>query len=361
MRKQASTSQCYKERRLKRLYLGISLLLVCSLAFASHKRVLVIGIDGLKGTELDNVIFKKQQAPTIHKLMKHGRYTRCRSITDPFCAHTHDGFRIGPDYSWVTASGWVTVITGVNTIKHQVKGNAHEEQSVFFKSSQHYPSFFTYAQQDGLTTAASGVGCFLTSNSDGHQSNGITDYECGIGDVGPLVEPDATSSCNLDSRLSLHNHDPDRDLKLSQWLVTQIQGNTDVIMGVFDQVDSAGHHYGFGNNTGYHQAIIDVDAKLEKVMLEVSKRVIGFDESWLIVLTSDHGGHQTSHDRGLFDDEVIPFIVAIYDNHFCSTRLNVGHLGKNIRQMDAAATILDWLDINGKALDGVSRIQSYRL
>jgi hypothetical protein len=330
-------------------------------------RALIIGIDGMKGVQFYHHAFLKGHAPHIKWIADHGQYATCLTINDPYCAHTHSGPRFDPAYSWMTSSGWASVVTGVNTDKHLIKDNDYENQRIFYQTTRQFPTFFSRLKQKGFITAAGGVGAFVSSLNDyganEHVSPGILDYECGYDDGKKTssIATTANTSCNADYRQSMNGHDPERDKKLTQWMVNLIkQTNTqspDVIMGVYDTVDSAGHHAGFGFNPDYLNAISNVDdyiADLIKAMQQTQ-------DIWLIVITSDHGGHineegSGSHGNMPLDDEAVPFITAVIGDTISLKHKGPMH-ATDVKQMDTAPTVLHWFDMSADGIDGNIRSQ----
>lgn len=315
---------------------------------AHKRRVLVIGIDGLTGNQLHESMFERNIAPNLLKLAHNGRYAACPNHTSSLCARTHDGNRYNNDFLWVTSSGWAAVVSGLNASKHLVKDNDYKNQLIFSKVTQKFPTMFKVAQQHGLKTAAGGVGAFLTSYDGDDTYAGIIDYECGYDKKGPRVDPDQDKSCNLDYRKTFNNTNSKRDEKLLAWLKKIIlTTDTDLIMGVFDRVDEAGHAHGFYSNDDYLDAITAVD-KLIKSLIEATSST---DDEWLYIITSDHGGHRIlfrgAHDRRYDEDEVVPFIIST------NTSVDLKPLTYPIRHMDTNPTALKWLGIAPiKTIDG---------
>lgn len=309
-------------------------------SMTQKRRVLVIGIDGLTGNQLHESMFERKIAPTLYKLAQQGRYAPCPNDTSSLCARTHDGNRYDEDFLWKTSSGWAAVVSGLNTAKHLVKDNGHKNQLVFSKVTQTYPTMFKIAQQHGMKTAAGGVGAFLTSYDGDDIYTGILDYECGYDKKGPRVSPKQKQTCNLDYRKTFNNSDSKRDEKLLAWLKNIIlTTDTDLIMGVFDRVDEAGHAHGFYSNDDYLYAIKTVD-KLIKSLIEATSAT---GDEWLYIITSDHGGHRVlfrgAHDSRYDEDEVVPFIIAT------NTNIDLKPLTYPIRHMDTNPTALKWLGI----------------
>lgn len=336
--------------------------------FGQRFRALVIGLDGTKGVQFFESVFQQNTAPNLKSIADQGQYASCTSIDDSHCAKTHMGPRFNPSFEWITSSGWAAVTTGVNTNKHLVKDNEFDSQSVFYQTSHLYPTFFQYLKRQGYITAAGGVGNFLSSinGNDNHVSTGIIDFECGIDKDKKTssVPANAENSCNLDYRRSFDGDSPDRDKKLTQWLLTLINSNgtksPDVIMGVYDTIDGAGHHYGFSSNPGYLNAIATVDGEVGQLIDAIKSRVANNHESWLVLITSDHGGHVNAdggggHDKVKLDDEVVPFVVGVFSNSLTLT--NHGPFNAtDVNQMDVSPSVLNWFNMHS-ATDGTVRSQ----
>jgi hypothetical protein len=349
----------------------LAVMLVCiSLPSAAQKiehgkrfRALIIGMDGTKGVQFHESVFINKESPHIKMITENGQYTTCLSVDDAHCARAHLGHRLGPDYFWVTSPGWATVLSGVNTNKHLVKENDFESQRIFVRTSQQFPTFLYQLKQKGLVAAAGGVGNFLSSiGDDGSVSAGILDYECGEDVVHQQssVIANAGKSCNANYRKSFNGDDEARDAKLTVWLQSLIEMNgeqsPDVIMGVFDTIDEAGHHYNFGSNAQYLKARANVDAYIDTLMVALKKRVEESNEVWLVVITADHGGHGTNHSDALGDDEVIPFVISTFGSRV--TLLQQGELKDgNVTQMDVSPSVLHWFDRQSNVSDGIVRSQ----
>lgn len=337
---------------LNRIRLFLLLFIFCSHSAIGKSRALVIGIDGLKSTELHRSMYEKNMAPNIRDLTHSGVSALCPTADGLTCARAHDGFRYRPGYKWATGPGWAAVITGLNTEKHQIKGNGHKRLTPFFQVTQRYPSMFKIVRDAHLTTAIGGVGAFLTSLNGETNYPGIVDYECGIKDKGPAVNVSDEESCNATYRKALRSDSDQRDEDLAQFLIEQIKHkDTDLIMGVLDLVDTCGHTFGFGNNPEYLNAIERADELVGRIVSATKET----KDEWLYIIVSDHGGHTIplfggAHNHVLFEDEVVPFIVAI------SNKTPLKPLRYPVRHMDVHPTVLAWLGL-GYSSDIDGRVQ----
>ncbi len=317
-----------------------------------RRRVAIIGLDGTTGNQLHHRVWAQNLAPNLRNLMLTGKFTICESDQDNRCARTHSGHSSGLDYFWLTGPGWASVLTGVDNLRHGVKDNDDKSLRAFSKSTKQFPSLFMRAKMNGLKTAAAGVGAFLTSRKKDKSYFGVTDYECGYQQRGPSVAAEATQSCNLDNRQSFNSTDPNRDNLLTKWFVDRVNdSNFDITMGVYDMIDTVGHANGFDNNDKYLQAITTADVQIGTILNAIKKRADNFNEEWLILLTSDHGGHRLlfwgNHGRMFDEDEVIPFVVAVVgsDQKLSNLKYPVSH-------MDVHPTVMQWFGLNSSQVDG---------
>ena len=71
--------------------------------------------------------------------------------------------------------------------------------------------------------------------------------------------------------------------------------NADVIFVHFDELDAAGHAFGFSSDVPeYSSTLNTLDTYVENLFNTINtKRLAG--EDWLIMLVSDHGGDGTGH------------------------------------------------------------------
>ena len=337
-----------KPYKLKKvIFFGVFLLIFTegNPAFAK-RRALIIGIDGCTGDQLQQRVFQDHRAPNIEKLMTKGQFASCQGVKDVKCARTQSGLRIDPHALWQTAPGWASVVTGVDINRHGVTENGHTHESRFAGTTKKFPTFFSVLKKTGFKTAAGGVSAFLTVRDDDGIHTGVLDYECGSRAEESVVAPDAHSSCNLNQRFTPAPVDETRDEQLVDWMSRLIEtAENDVIMGVLDKVDSAGHAHGFSPNRAYMEAITSADTLVGKLIQSVERRVSAFHEEWLVILTSDHGGHKNideedggSHNNWLYQDEIVPFTVTI----FSEANLVVRKLRSPVRVMDTAPTVLHW-------------------
>ena len=228
-------------------------------------------------------------------------------------------------YSWnvdrgpytVSVPGWSTLLHGVWPNKHGLRENA-------FAGNRYsdYPDIFSLAKeiQPHLITA---------NISNWNQFLDITQQE--------------NISIEVDS-----------DYQLTQQTLMLLNTQTpDISVLHFNDPDFNGHETGFSpDNPNYIKAIQKSDLYLKSLMDIVKYREANFDEEWMVVVTTDHGGCEGHHDQQEDKKETrfIWYVIRTPNQ----TPLNLTTEKTNL--VDILPTVFDWLTIPVKkewGLDGV--------
>lgn len=86
------------------------------------------------------------------------------------------------------------------------------------------------------------------------------------------------------------------DKALQQAFLQEIQNGTDCIFGIFEGPDYNGHSTQFGmQNYRYVMSVLHLDNIAYSLLEAVKARPTYAEEDWLILITSDHGGHKHGH------------------------------------------------------------------
>lgn len=240
---------------MKTKLFSIAVLVGCSL-MAQTKKVLFIGIDGCRAD-----VMMSSNTPNIHNLINQSIYS-----LDGLCAAT----------TW-SGNGWSTMLTGVWHTKHNVQDNNFTSPNY-----ANYPDFLTRAETYNSNLRTISLAHWNPINDEIVQNADVkTNYGTDLG-----VKNAAVSALQSD--------------------------NPDILFIDFDDVDHAGHSYGFNSNTSqYVSSIETTDAYIGEIVAAMKNRATYNNEDWMVVLTTDHGATDTSHGGGSLSERDI---FTVYSN-----------------------------------------------
>ncbi len=270
----------------------------CKPTSQNKKKVLFIGIDGCRTDGLLNAT-----TPAIDSLIATGLFI---SMVDR-----------GPNT--VSVPGWSTLLHGVFPAKHGLLDNTFDQQDNFAQ----YPDMFFYIRQQhpeyNLYVLTHWYN-FLRLTSD-------EDYAISV--------------------------ESDEELKDSAiWLLDNC--NPDMLVLHFDDVDHAGHGYGFSPLVPeYIAAVEQTDVYISEIMSNIRQRESALNEKWLIVVCTDHGGNGTSH-GGQDGNPATRYVFLVLNGEGIPNHNQQG----NAANTDVFPSIMKYLDIplqgnwglDGKAL-----------
>ncbi len=293
-------------RRCLRFACVICLLLASSRTAAQDRRVLVIGLDGVRVDALELA-----HTPNIDGL--HGQ--NAGLLVSGF---TEDLTFSGPS--------WSSILNGVHREGHGVDSNDY----VGHDFTAH-PNFLRRLKDfsPAIETAA-----FVTW---GPLQTNFTDEDGTPDGVDHLVYHDRAES---------------GDVRVVEDLVRMLdEGRPGAIFLYQNDIDGAGHRHGFSADVPEYVAQIEkTDSLIGKVLDAVERRPAYRDgsESWLFLVTSDHGGIGTGHRGNAYVQRHVPIIVS-------ATDADVGPPCFHARTVDVTRTVLTYMGVPDElqaALDG---------
>ncbi|MEY8758180.1 alkaline phosphatase family protein [Chryseobacterium tongliaoense] len=240
---------------MKTKLFSMAVLMSCFLS-AQTKKVLFIGIDGCRAD-----VMMSANTPNIHSLANQSIYSL-------------DGLCAAPTWS---GNGWSTMLTGVWHTKHNVQDNNFTNPNYV-----NYPDFLTRAETYNPN---------LKTISLAHWAP-----------VNDKIVQNADVQTNLSTDLAVKNA-----------AVNALQNdNPDILFIDFDDVDHAGHSYGFSSSVSqYVSSIQTTDAYIGEIVNAMKNRATYQNEDWLVVLTTDHGAVDNGHGGGNLSERNI---FTIYSN-----------------------------------------------
>lgn len=260
---------------------------MCQVASAADRKVLIVGIDGVRPDA-----FQVADTPNMDALIANGAVSWTCMAED------------------ISFSGpcWSTILTGVHRAKHGVTSNSFVPNN--FSA---YPHFF--ARLRGAEGACPGI----RTASIVHWAPVNTNIVMGNADVIQTYTTDDAVRDAVAAEVS--------------------QGTTDVVYLHLDDVDHAGHAYGFSPTVPqYVQAIEQEDARVGVIMNAIESRPSYANEDWLVIIVSDHGGSGTSHGANTLEHRTTIFAVT-------GASTQIGTTFTNTTLADVVPTVLTFLGI----------------
>ena len=259
-----------------------------------NNKVLIIGIDGFRSDAMTQEI-----TPSIYEFSQRNAYKNLSHLTEK---DTYSG------------PNWSSILTGVHYNKHNVIDNSFDG-SLFHM----FPTFLNYIENNASSINTSSIVNWLPINQK-ILSNDVDYYtESHISDSLVFIE-----ALNL-----LLNNDP----------ITP-----DILFLHFDELDAAGHNFGFSPNiTEYVETLNNIDLYVDSLVSIIDNKRL-FGENWMCILVSDHGGDGYSH--GDYNNIKIRETVFIAEHP--SQNFKLQHKSN---MTDIAPTVLDFLGISSSKFD----------
>lgn len=257
------------------------------------RKVLFIGWDGVRSDALQNA-----STPNLDSLIQSG-------ISSYNCdrgEHT------------VSVPGWSTILHGVWPSKHNLTKNSFRKNKY-----EQFPDIITIAKQFKPNLSAT-----ILSNWDDFLR--------------------ITSNEDYAQRY-------DNDQEVSEAAINLLNDCTpDLMILHLDYPDYIGHRMGFSSSGIEYKGSIEVsDYYLGKVMEIIYSRELEYNEEWMVVVTTDHGGEGKGH-GGQDDLNQTRYVWAVIRTpNSAAIQLN------QMNSVDLLPTMLKWLNIIGAPnLDGQS-------
>ncbi|WP_394666069.1 alkaline phosphatase family protein [uncultured Chryseobacterium sp.] len=240
---------------MKTKLFSMAVVMSCFLG-AQTKKVLFIGIDGCRAD-----VMMSSGTPNIHALADQSVYS-----LDGLCAAIT-----------LSGNGWSTMLTGVWHTKHNVQDNNFTSPNY-----ANYPDFLTRAEAYNPNLRTISLAHWAPVNN--------------------------TIIQNADVKTNFTT-----DLAVKNAAVNALQNdNPDILFIDFDDVDHAGHSYGFSSSVPqYVSAIQTIDTYIGEIVNAMKSRSTYSNEDWLVVLTTDHGAVDNGHGGGNLSERNI---FTIYSN-----------------------------------------------
>ena len=257
---------------------------ICSCSMPKENKVLIIGIDGCRPDAL-----LKASTKNLDSLWKNGAYS--------FNTKTDE----------ISSSGicWTGMLTGVWHDKHKVLTNEYKNPNI-----KKYPHFFRRVKQSKPE---------LKTYSLVHWVPLHKILQPGDADVAKTFDTDEAVTNEAVNML--------------------VNEPVDVMFLHLDDVDHAGHSYGYHpSNNDYLSAIEVIDRQVGRIIHSLYKRNNYKNENWLILVSTDHGGSGTSHGKNTVEHTTIFYIAS-------GNAVKKGEIKEQVNVIDVAVSAMTHLDI----------------
>ena len=259
-----------------------------------NNKVMVVGIDGFRSDAMTQEI-----TPFIFQFSQRNVYKNLSHLTEK---DTYSG------------PNWSSILTGVHYNKHNVTDNSFDG-SLF----DMFPTFLNYIEKNINSINTASIVNWLPINQQVLSKD--VDYYSNTQINDSLVF--------IEAKNLLLNNDPIKP---------------DVLFLHFDELDAAGHNFGFSPNTKeYTDKLKNIDFYVDSLVSIIdNKRLSG--ENWMCILVSDHGGDGYSH----ADYNNVNIRETVFILEHPSESFKFQHKSN---MTDIAPTVLDFLGISSAKFD----------
>ena len=244
------------------------------------ERVLIITVDGLRPDAINQF-----DMPNVYTLMQQSMFALDAHTTLPSA----------------TLPSHASMLTGMCPEKHGVNWNDYIPANGFANG----PSIFELAHNAGLRTV----------------------MVVGKEKLRQLTQPEYTDEFHYVN---------DRDRIVAERALPLMSTDFDLMFVHLPLVDLLGHAYGW-MSPDYMTGVYRADEAIGMLLTALDEA--GIRQGTLILITSDHGGHETSHGSSLLEDVSIPWILT-------GSSQNSGAIPRKLSTVDTAATIAYALDLS---------------
>lgn len=272
------------------------------------RKVLFLGFDGMRADAVAQLLtntneFNGSKSTTLEE-------SGIRTISEQgglYLAYCGGEKGTDTEQTTSTSASWTSEFTGVWGISHGIKTNDDSKNMT-------YKTFMLEYAEKGLNTA-------IAFDWDQYFDVNIKEevkYVMESGNI-PMefCDTDREKKDKLKDTyaesLELYNYvapeipssSAPYDSGIRDWVISQIESGTDIVCGIFHNVDTAGHTYEFSvSNSHYMNSAYSCDRSAYDIIQIIQEREKEYNEEWLVILANDHGeinqGHGEQSDEERF-------------------------------------------------------------
>lgn len=288
------------------------------------RKVLFIGFDGMRTDALPYVLADAYNSVTNVSAVK-----RLQQSGGLYIAYCGGETGTETEQTTSTSASWTSHFTGVWGVKHGIKTNDDSK-------NMDYKTFMLEYAEKGLNSSlAFDWDQYLDVNLKEEVkyvlNNKLPMQFCDI-DRSKADKLEKTRAETLELYNFVAPETPSDsvpyDTGMRDYVLDRMAQGDDVICGIFHNIDSAGHSYGFGVSTQYKGAVLNCDMYANSILNAVEEREKNYNEEWLVVFANDHGGLGTGHGEQTLEERTTWIATnKAFDKKYYS----VGYDGFNIK------------------------------
>lgn len=288
------------------------------------RKVLFIGFDGMRADALPYVLTDAYNSVTNVSAVK-----RLQQSGGLYIAYCGGETGTETEQTTSTSASWTSHFTGVWGAKHGIKTNDDSK-------NMDYKTFMLEYAEKGLNSSlAFDWDQYLDVNLKEEVkyvlNNKLPMQFCDI-DRSKADKLEKTRAETLELYNFVAPETPSDsvpyDTGMRDYVLDRMAQGDDVICGIFHNIDSAGHSYGFGVSTQYKGAVLNCDMYANSILNAVEEREKNYNEEWLVVFANDHGGLGTGHGEQTLEERTTWIATnKAFDKKYYS----VGYDGFNIK------------------------------
>lgn len=263
------------------------------------RKVLFLGFDGMRADALPYVLqdFNQDEPAVTHSKTGVSGIAELQKAGGVYLAYCGGETGTKTEQTTSTSASWISHFTGVWGVQHGVKTNDDSKNTT-------YKTFMLEYAEKGLSSSLA---------FDWDQC-----FDVNMKEEMKLVMADKNLNmtfCDIDRQktdrlqktyaetLELYNFAAPQtpstsapyDAGMRDYMLERIEQGDDIVSGIFHNIDTAGHTYGFGTSTHYTGAVMNCDLYAYSILQVVREREKNQNEQWLVVFANDHGGIGTGH------------------------------------------------------------------
>lgn len=283
------------------------------------RKVLFVGWDGVRADAIANIFYDENNKDTNSYNNEVTRYSGLHNLKEKGGLYmAYSGGEKGKDSQQQssTCAGWTSILTGGWNTLHGVNTNNDIKKAEIDTIIMKYAKLglntglaFDWGQMFDLTLKEE----VKQKLANPHLSVKYCDIDrTKVQDINGIMKNEKITDSkkilaesvelyNETAIVELHKY-ASYDVAMKDYLLNRIGSGDDIVAGIFHNPDSNGHTDGFSNSNGHYvNSVRTANIYLYELITAVQERETLYNEEWLILTTTDHGGSDRGHGAQIYE------------------------------------------------------------